>query len=124
MHRPSARTRRWRSRALSWALETSGRDIRQTAYRIRVASDAGLLSAATADLWDSSGRVESDRCFEVAYAGKSLHSGQRAWWSVQVWDNRDHTSAAAEPTWFEMGLLESRDWQAQWLAIEGQAGNR
>jgi alpha-L-rhamnosidase len=104
----------------SWALETSGRGIRQTAYRIRVASDAELLSAATADLWDS-GRVESDRCFEVAYAGKTLHSGQRVWWSVQVWDNRDHTSAPAEPTWFEMALLEPRDWQAQWLAIEGQA---
>ena len=102
----------------SWALESAGHNVRQSAYRILVASDPGLLSAGRADLWDS-GRVDSDRCFDVPYTGRMLQSGKRAWWCVQVWDQRHALSAPSQPTWFEMGLLEPRDWRAQWLAIEG-----
>ncbi len=63
--------------------------------------------------------IRTDRCFDVPYKGATLHAGQRAWWSVQVWDERDEASAPSEPTWFEMGLLDPDNWQAQWLAIEG-----
>jgi alpha-L-rhamnosidase len=99
----------------SWALEGSGRNLRQRAYRLTVASSAGLLSAGQGDLWDS-GRVESDQCFDIAYAGSELHSGQRAFWRVQLWDHRDH-AAVGEATWFEMGLLGADAWRAQWLAV-------
>jgi alpha-L-rhamnosidase len=102
----------------SWALESADDNVRQKAYRITVAGNAGLLSAGKADLWDS-GRVESDSCFDVPYAGSALHSGQRAWWTVQIWDHRGRTSAPAEATWFEMGLSEPSAWRAQWLVIEG-----
>jgi alpha-L-rhamnosidase len=101
----------------SWALESASHNVRQKAYHLRVASDPELLSGSRADLWDS-GVVRSDRCFDVPYKGGALRSGQRAWWSVQVWDNRDQASVPSEPTWFEMGLLDPNDWQAQWLAIE------
>ena len=102
----------------SWALESPDHNVRQKAYHIRVASQPGLLSGARADLWDS-GVIRTDRCFDVPYKGAALHAGQRAWWSVEVWDDRDEASAPSEPTWFEMGLLDPNDWQAQWLAIEG-----
>jgi len=102
---------------LSWALTGGGRGAHQSAYRITAASSLERLEAGEADLWDS-GRVTSDRCFEVAYDGKLLHSGQRVWWRVQVWDGDNRASAAGPGTWFEMGLLEPSDWQAQWLDIE------
>ena len=100
----------------SWALESASQGVRQTAYRVLVASSEALLSTGP-DLWDS-GRVESDRCFDVSYQGHALLSGQRAWWRVEVWTNRDSAPAVPEATWFEMGLLRPGDWLAQWLAIE------
>ena len=103
----------------SWALESDRHGVRQKSYRILVASAEALLSSEHADLWDS-GRVESDRCFDIPYAGHALRSGQRAWWRVEVWDARGPASAHSAPTWFEMGLLKPADWQAQWLAIEGR----
>jgi alpha-L-rhamnosidase len=102
----------------SWAVQSTDHNVRQKAYHIRVASEPGLLSGARADLWDS-GVIRTDRCFDVPYKGATLHAGQRAWWSVQVWDERDAAAAPSEPTWFEMGLLDPDNWQAQWLAIEG-----
>jgi len=103
----------------SWALESDSHGVRQTAYRIVVASSEAPAPTAADLLWDS-GRVESDQCFDVAYQGHPLQSGQRAWWRVQVWTNRDSGPALAETTWFEMGLLQPADWLGQWLAIENR----
>ena len=100
----------------SWALESASQGVRQTAYRVVVASSEALLSTGP-DLWDS-GRVESDRCFDVSYQGHALRSGQRAWWRVEVWTNRESAPAVAEASWFEMGLLQPGDWLGQWLAVE------
>lgn len=102
---------------LSWALASNGRGARQSAYRVTAASSLERLQTGEADLWDS-GRVSDDRCFEVAYDGKVLHSGQRVWWRVQVWDGAGRASPASAATWFEMGLLEPAAWQAEWLDVE------
>ena len=102
---------------LSWALTGSARGARQSAYRITAASTRERLEAGEADLWDS-GQVAADRCFEVAYAGRVLHSGQRVWWRVQVWDAAGRAAAASATTWFELGLIDPSDWQGQWLDIE------
>ena len=44
----------------SWQLDASVPNVKQTAYRIRVASSPQLLRKGKADLWDS-GRQPSDR---------------------------------------------------------------
>ncbi|HEU5442424.1 MAG TPA: hypothetical protein VFU61_01275, partial [Steroidobacteraceae bacterium] len=90
---------------LSWALTGGGRGAAQSAYRVTAASTRERLEAGEADLWDS-GEVKSDRCFDIAYDGKVLHSGQRVWWRVQVWDGAGVASAPSAATWLEMGLLE------------------
>jgi alpha-L-rhamnosidase len=102
---------------LSWSVASAGRGARQSAYRVTAASSRERLEAGEADLWDS-GRVASDRCFDVEYDGKVLHSGQRVWWRVQVWDEAGRACAPSAATWLEMGLLQPSDWQAQWLDIE------
>jgi alpha-L-rhamnosidase len=102
---------------LSWALTGGGRGARQSAYHVTAASTRERLEAGEADLWDS-GQVAADRCFEVAYDGMVLHSGQRVWWRVQAWVGAGRASAASAATWFEMGLLEPSDWQGQWLDVE------
>src|SRR5688500_5044052 len=69
---------------LSWQLASSARGVRQTAYRIQVASSAEQLAARAPDLWDS-GRVESSATTHIAYAGVPLTSRQTCHWHVEVW---------------------------------------
>jgi len=102
---------------LSWILKPAAcslRGLRQTAYQILVASSAENLASDQGDMWDS-GKVESDRTNQVAYAGKSLRSGRRYWWKVRAWDQNDQPSAWSQAASWSMGLLEPGDWQAKWI---------
>lgn len=101
---------------LSWRLESDRRGARQMAYRLMAAASPDLLAAGTPNLWDS-GRIEADASVLLPYAGQKLHSRQRCWWKVQVWDETGR-EAVAEPAWWEMGLLRASDWQAQWIAAD------
>jgi alpha-L-rhamnosidase len=99
---------------LSWALESSRRGTRQTAYRILVASRKSILQADRGDLWDS-GRVTSSQSVHVPYAGNSLASRTRCYWKVRVWDQAGARSEWSSPAWWETGLLHPSDWQARWI---------
>lgn len=81
--------------------------ITQTAYKI-VARREGVT------IWDS-GKVLSSHMTHIAYEGAPLHSRDRVEWSVMLWDENDQPGEVAE-SWFELGLLESSDWTARWIA--------
>ncbi len=102
---------------LSWQLGGATRGERQTAYQLLAASDAKLLQAGKADLWDS-GRVTSDQSQHVVYAGRPLGSAQRVHWRVRVWDRSGAPSAFSETAWFETGL-DAGDWKAAWIGYPG-----
>jgi alpha-L-rhamnosidase len=102
---------------LSWQLSSDRRGARQTAYQVQVASSPEALAAGDADVWDS-GRVESSDSLQVAYDGPPLQSRTRYHWRVRVWDENDSPSEWSEPAWWEMGLLEEDDWQAQWIGYD------
>ncbi|RYG65077.1 hypothetical protein EON80_18030, partial [bacterium] len=105
---------------LSWNIQGGRRGWMQTAYRLQVASTAELLKAGKPDLWDS-GQVASSQTLNVRYAGKTLSSGTRCFWRVQVWGNNEAKPSTFSPTQFwEMGLLSPSDWQAQWITIPVQ----
>ena len=97
---------------LSWTLEASGRDERQSAYRILVAADPQELWAGPARLWDS-GRVESAVSVDVVYAGRALPPATDCWWAVQVWDAVGEPSRWSAPARFRTAL---RDWRADWIS--------
>ena len=99
---------------LDWELKSTQRGCLQSAYQIQVASTAEKLAAGEGDLWDS-GKVASDNSTQVAYAGKPLGSGARAYWRVRAWDNQNHASEYSAPAFFEMGLLKKEDWQGSWI---------
>lgn len=80
--------------------------VKQTAYRL-VAEENGNI------LFDS-GKVETD-AMHCTYAGETLRSRQRVNWSVRIWDENGNDEVS-ETAWFEMGLLDSHDWQAKWIA--------
>ena len=67
----------------SWTLEGEGRDVRQAAWRIRVAAHEAALADGDL-LWDS-GRAASSRSLDIVYDGPELASRQRCVWRVSAW---------------------------------------
>ena len=98
----------------SWTLASKERGAVQTAYQALVSSDEDRLNHQQGDLWDT-GRVSSDQSIQLEYAGKALHSRQRAYWKVRIWDKAGKASAWSKPQWFEIGLLSRADWKAKWI---------
>jgi alpha-L-rhamnosidase len=109
---------------LSWVLEAGAvgpqvsRGVTQSAYRILVASSLEGLAQGQGNLWDS-GKVASDRNFQIEYAGQPLATRQRCHWKVQVWDGAGSASSWSAPAQWTMGLLKPDDWPAHWITSEG-----
>lgn len=99
---------------LTWALEATGRDRRQTAYRIIVGADRDKVTSGEGAYWDT-GKVTSSETLLVPYAGRALQSDEIVHWSVQVWDESDRASSFCEPATIYTGLLDQGDWSAQWI---------
>src|ERR1035438_4966697 len=101
---------------LSWVVESGERGQRQTAYQVVVASEDGLLGKDRGDLWDS-GKVASEQTTSVVYGGKALASQQRCFWKLKVWDKDGRALGWSEPATWGMGLLQARDWKAQYISF-------
>ncbi len=102
---------------LSWLLASANpaaRNLRQTGYRIVVASSASLARAGKGDLWDS-GKVASGQSIHIVYEGKPLASGQPVWWRVMVWDENGQPSQWSDTARWSMGLLKPEDWKGKWI---------
>jgi alpha-L-rhamnosidase len=99
---------------LSWQLESDRRNEVQTAYQILVASSEVELAREHGDLWDT-GRMSSDETVQISYGGKPLHSGERCFWKVRVWNEDGEASSWSKPAFWEMGLLSLNDWKGKWI---------
>ena len=100
--------------SLSWIVNDSRRGAVQTAYQVLIAGSKENLQQEQGDMWDS-GKIESDQSIHVPYSGKALESGKRYFWKVRTWDSEGQTSPYSATAWWEMGLLNPEDWQAQWV---------
>ncbi|MEO6719432.1 MAG: glycoside hydrolase family 78 protein [Ferruginibacter sp.] len=96
----------------SWKLKGTGRNILQTAYDIRVATDKDFSKKSL--VWQS-GKQASDESVLQPYNGNAVKSGQRYFWQVKVWDKANKESAWSEAAFFETGLLKPGEWQATWI---------
>ena len=101
---------------LTWAMTSTQRGDRQTAYQVLVASSLDRLNKDKGDLWDS-GKVSSDENIQIKYAGKRLASRTQCYWKVRLWDRDGKPSAWSEPASWTMGLLQTEDWQANWITV-------
>jgi alpha-L-rhamnosidase len=99
---------------LSRILTSAERGVKQSAYQILAAGSEAALNKNQADLWDS-GEILSDDTAQIRYDGKPLASRQQAYWKVRVWDQAGALSESKPARW-EMGLLQSNDWSAKWIA--------
>lgn len=82
--------------------------VTQTAYQLVCRDESGEI------LWDS-GKVESPS-MRVIYGGAPLGSRIRVEWSVRLWDENGQLGEWSETARFELGLLNSADWTARWIA--------
>ncbi len=105
---------------LTWFLycaDTTIRALRQSAWRVQVASSKENIHAP--DLWDSgfvmSTTEVSDYEMAAQYVGHPLSSGQQCFWRVQITDNHGRISAWSDVASWTMGFLSADDWQAQWI---------
>ena len=121
----------------SWRYETDDSDVRQTSYRIVVASSRENVENNIGDLWDSK-TVASERMLLIPYEGKPLHSRDGAYWKV-IASTTCHEVASVKHyrdgeflnetldtvtrvrfiesnvNTFEISLLDSADWHAKWI---------
>src|ERR1035437_906713 len=99
---------------LSWIVESLRRGETQTAYEILAASSETNLAAGKTDLWDS-GKIISPETLGITYDGQPLHSRQKVFWKVRIWDRDGKPSVFSRTTSFETALLAPSDWQANWI---------
>lgn len=106
----------------SWQLSAATpllRNVRQTAYRVLVASSADILVHDRGDLWDS-GEVASASSFGIPYDGTPLTPSQQVFWKVSVRDNAGHTTGWSTIATFTAAPRLSIDNQtfagARWIA--------
>lgn len=91
-----------------WQLYTQTRNSYQSAYRMIVTDNDGKT------VWDT-GKVHTSKQLQIAYQGEPLLSMRQYTWHVMVWDQNNIPSEWSSNASFEMGLLDSADWKAQWI---------
>ena len=102
---------------LSWVLESSKRNQKQTAYRILVAGSKKDLDKDNGNFWDTL-KVISDQTTHIFYNGSELISGRKYWWKVCVWDKDGVMCQVSEPAFWSMGLLSNSDWRGKWIGMQ------
>ena len=100
-----------------WNYDSGVDNVRQTSYRIIVASSEEKARRGEGDLWDSQ-TVGTSQMLYISYAGKPLKSRDRCWWrvytTVTYGDGRSKELESPVQS-FEISLLERSDWRAHWI---------
>jgi alpha-L-rhamnosidase len=96
----------------SWRLVTEHRDVRQTAWQVRV-SEVDAAGKAIGETLES-GRIESDETQWNTIPGFKAAPRTTYAWQVRAWDNRENASEWSPPQRFGTGLVGSK-WPAEWI---------
>ena len=100
--------------SFSWVVGDQSRGALQSAYRVMVSSSPKILQQNSGDVWDSK-KIPSDQSYEIKYDGKPLQSKTRYYWKVMTWNGQDQPSLWSETSWFETGIFNKNEWEAQWI---------
>lgn len=103
---------------LSWIIQATHSNVKQTAYRILVSDDPEMLKQNKGNIWDT-GKTHSSTSIQVSYAGRALTPAKKYYWQVKIWDNQGQVSNWSEPASWQMGLLATQDWTgAKWIGYD------
>lgn len=102
---------------LSWQLQSTQKNVQQTAYKILVADDSFQLKKGNAAIWNSN-KIQNGAAIQISFAGKPLQPAKKYFWKVQVWDNKGNIAESGIAYW-QMGLLQTKDWSnAKWIGYD------
>lgn len=87
----------------AWEFPQSG--IRQSAFRILVASAPHLLNQKDADLWES-GVIKNPASINITYSGKPLKDNSSYWWQVKAWSESGLESVYSIAQQFNTGNFD------------------
>lgn len=102
----------------SWKIKSDYKNVYQTSYQIMAYED----SKGERLVWDS-GVVESEQSQNVRWNGPKLTSGEQIYWKVLVESGNGEQTERSESALnsFEMALLNTSDWKAEWIEPGEQA---
>jgi alpha-L-rhamnosidase len=100
---------------LSWKMRSTGSNVMQIYYSIRVATDTKFSSSKM--VWQS-GKILSDESVLIEYNGKELLPGLKYFWQVKIWDNKGNESKWSDTSFWETGLLSPASWKAKWIEMK------
>ncbi|OMF27578.1 alpha-L-rhamnosidase [Paenibacillus sp. FSL H8-0548] len=95
---------------LSWRMESDERAAAQSAYEIEIAEDEGFASI----IWQSR-RIESEQSVHIELAAFQSESSKRYYYHVRAWNQEREESAWSETAFWEMGLLQPKEWTGNWI---------
>lgn len=105
-----------RTALFAWQIESDQQDVRQTAYRLCVATTPQALEQECREqLWDSE-RVESDETLQVPYHGRRLPTQKDIYWQVTAWLSTGECVKGPMQK-FTTGLGD-REWKAEWIGVD------
>jgi len=104
---------------LSWGFASTDRNQGQTAYEITVSDHEKIGPPGPGNVWQT-GRISSAQNLHIPYHGKPLQPFTRYFWRVKVYDKNGAASDWSETAWFETAMLQTTDWQAQWIGDGSQ----
>ena len=99
---------------LSWKIKSNQTNVKQTAYRITAAKSREDLLNGENLTWNT-GKIQSDKSHYIDYNGEIPSSGERIYWRVRIWDNDGNVSEWSKPSFWETGLLDASNWEAEWI---------
>lgn len=118
--------------AFSWSIAQAPANMRQSSYRILVASHPDTLAKNNGDMWDSR-EVKNGASAAVVYAGKELQPAQLYYWKVMVRDQDNTASDWSAPAVFftdsvlsnyrtaKYPLLKTDQFPAKFILTDGVA---
>lgn len=101
---------------LSWDLNSSCSNQKQSAYRVIVARTLEKLKQNEGDIWDSQ-KVASSNNLNVQFSGTTLKTAKTYYWKVKVWNGEEIVSDWSNVEQWTMGLMDKESIQANWIGL-------
>ncbi|WP_163539909.1 alpha-L-rhamnosidase [Gracilibacillus sp. YIM 98692] len=95
---------------ISWKLRSDQRNVKQASYQLQVAKDEKFADI----IWDSQ-QVASDENLHIVLSDIDFHSRTRYFVRVKATDKNGNVSEWSDITFFEFGLVDASEWQANWI---------
>lgn len=102
-----------RAPRLAWKLESEEKGCFQSAYQIQVSRTTDFADCD----WDT-GKVISQDCVQIPYAGRELEKFTEYFVRVRAWDRVGQESRWSDTSRFETAMLSYEDWIADWITPE------